>query len=105
VHSVKIPGTQITASRLADILRQELGAGYQVSPAGADEVKVRKGIFQRATIMITRETGGTELDARGDSLRLPVPLYYAVNKQMNDRGLAARCAEIISHSAQLRDTP
>lgn len=100
MQSVKVPGTQITASQLTDILRHELGAGYQVSPAGTDEVKVRKGIFQRARITITHEPGGTELDARGESVRLPIPLYYAINKQMNDRGIAARCADILSRSAQ-----
>jgi hypothetical protein len=44
-----------------------------VRPAGADEVKVRKGILQRARITITREPGGTEIDARGESIRLPSP--------------------------------
>jgi hypothetical protein len=105
MHSVNVPGSQITASQLATILRQELGAGYRVSPAGADEVKVRKGIFQRARITISHEPGGTEIGARGESIRLPIPLYYAINKQMNDGGIAARCADIISDSAQLRDTP
>jgi hypothetical protein len=105
MHSVNIPGTQLTASQLAGILRQELATGYQVSPAGTDEVTVRKGIFQRAKITVTREPGGTEISARGESLRLPIPLYYAINKQMNDRGIAARCADIISHSAQPDSAP
>lgn len=105
MHSMNVPGTHITASRLASTLRKELGTGYQVSPSSTDEVKVRKGIFQRATITISHEPGGTEIDTRGESIRLPIPMYYAINKQMNDRGIAARCADIISHSAQLRDTP
>jgi hypothetical protein len=100
MHTVNIPATQITASQLAVILRQELGTGYQVRPAGTDEVKVRKGILQRARITITREPGGTEIDARGESIRLPIPLYYAINKQMNDRGIAARCADLITHCAR-----
>jgi hypothetical protein len=105
MHSVNIPGAHITASQLAAILRQELGSGYQVSPRGDDQVKVRKGISQRARITITREPGATEIDTRGESIRLPIPLYYVISRQTNDRGIAARCADIISHSAQLRDTP
>jgi hypothetical protein len=105
MHSVNVPGTHIIASQLAAILRQELGTGYQVSPRGDDEIKIRKGISQRARITITHEPGGTEIDTRGESIRLPIPLYYAITRQTNDRGIAARCADIISHSAQPRDTP
>jgi hypothetical protein len=91
-------GDRHQATALAGM--SNLGAGYQVRPAGADEVKVRKGILQRARITITREPGGTEIDARGESIRLPIPLYYAINKQMNDRTIAARCADIITHATR-----
>jgi hypothetical protein len=102
MQTVQLPGTHVTATQLADTLRHELGTGYHVSLARGDEVKIRKGPFQRARITITDEPGGTEFGARGESIRLPIPLCYPIIKQMNDRGIAARCIDVISHSATAR---
>jgi hypothetical protein len=102
MHSVKVGRTGISASQLTDIIRDALSVSYQVKE-GPDELKVRKGPFRRATIELSHESDGTVFQARGEGIRLPIPAFYAISKQLNDRSIAARAAAIISQSTRLRD--
>jgi hypothetical protein len=62
MHSVKVGRSGISASQLADVIRDELGASYQVKE-GPDELKVRKGPFRRATIVLSHESVAPKLRA------------------------------------------
>lgn len=102
MHSVKVERTGISPSQLADVIRDELGPSYQVKE-GPDELKIRKGPFRRATIELFHEADGTVFQVRGTGIRLPIPAFYAISNQLNDRGIAARAAAIISQSTRLRE--
>lgn len=101
MHSVTVKSPGISAEQAASVLRDQLGSGYQVMPKGT-EIRLRKGLFIRAKVLIDDEPGGTTFSIGGQGIRLPIPLVYALMRQMNDRGIAERAAQIISQSAELR---
>jgi hypothetical protein len=58
MHSVKAERTGISASQFADVILDELGASCHVKE-GPDELKIRKGAFSRAQIVLSYESGET----------------------------------------------
>jgi len=75
---------------------------------GPNELKIREGVacsFSRARIVLSHESCGTVVEVQGEATRLPIPLFCAISNQLNDRGIAARSAAIISQSTRLGDTP
>lgn len=105
MHSVKVRRTGISADQAASVMRHELGDGYQVQPHGTTEVKLKKGPFTRARMVLCEEPDGTVLEIRGQGIRLPIPLFYALSERMNDHGLAKRSAQIAAQSEHFRETP
>ena len=68
---------------------------------GPAEIRLTKGLFIRAKAVIDHEPTGTTFQITGQGIRLPLPLLYALMRQMNDRGIAERTAQIISRSKEL----
>jgi hypothetical protein len=102
MHSVTVKRPGISAEQAAGVLRRQLGSGYQVLAKGRTEIRLRKSLFIRARVLIDDEPGGTTFSIEGQGIRLPIPLVYALLRQMNDRGIAERAAQIISQSEELR---
>lgn len=102
MYSVQVPRTGISADELADVLRHELGPACQVKTTAPDQIKISKGPFRRARVTLSPEPGGTTFEVKGEAIRLPIPLFYAITRERNDRGIAARSADIISQSTRLR---
>jgi hypothetical protein len=100
MHSVTVRRAGISAEQAAGILLRELGAGYHVTPKGPTEIRLRKGLFVRAKILIDHEPGETTFAVTGQGIRLPVPLLFALIRQTNDRGIADRSAQIIAQSKE-----
>jgi hypothetical protein len=98
MHSVKIPRTGITADEAAEMMRHELGDGYQARPAGPAGIKLKSGPFHRARVVLCEESDGTVFQIPGQGIRLPIPLFYALSERMNDQGIAKHSAETIGQS-------
>lgn len=97
MHSVKVRRTGISADQAAEVIRRGLGDGYRIQPAG-DEVLLRKGPLVRAKAVLRQEDGGTVFDVQGEGIWLVVPLSWAITRQINERGIASRMAEVISQA-------
>lgn len=102
MHTVKVARWNLAQGNLADLIHDELGVGYQVKE-GPDELKIMKGAYSRTRIVLSHESDGTLFEVQGEGARLPIPFFYATSKRLNDRGIAARSAAIISQSIRLRD--
>ena len=102
MRSVQVRRSQISAEQAAEVLRDQLGHGYQVQADGDTRLRIHKGLG-RATASLREEPGGTVFDVQGEGSLAVLPLFNVVTKMMNERGIAKRTAEAIGEAAAFRD--
>jgi hypothetical protein len=101
MRSVKVRRSQVSAEQAAEVIRDQLGSGYQVQADG-DTLRIHKGLG-RATASLRGEPGGTVFDVRGEGGLAVLPLFNVVTKMLNERGIAKRTAEAIDEAEAFRD--
>jgi hypothetical protein len=98
MHRVKVRRTGLHLDEVAGVIRDGLGAGFQVEPEG-DALKVSKGL-SKATVQMREESGGTVFEVRGNGTYLVIPFSLVVTKMRSERGVAKRTADIIDGARQ-----
>jgi hypothetical protein len=101
MQSVRVRRTAIATDRAADVLRGELGSGYEVQAIGDGMLQVRKGL-ERAKISLRPEPGGTVFEVTGEGVSF-FPLVSLTSKLLNDRGIAKKAATVIGEAEAFRD--
>lgn len=101
MRSVKVRRSGISTDKVAEVLRTELGAGYQVQPRGDGSLIVSKGLA-KAVVSQRAESGGTVFEVNGKGTSV-LPLFSIVTKSLSDRGIAARAAAAIGGAEAFRD--
>ena len=101
MQSVKVRRGGISASDAADVLRSELGSGYDVQAGDDGTVHIRKGMG-RAKVSLRAESGGTVFEVAGEGVSFP-PLWGYIQKALNNQGIAKKAATAIGQSEAFRD--
>jgi hypothetical protein len=101
MQSVKVRRSGISAVRAADVLRSELGSGYDVQTVDDATLRIRKGLA-RAKVTVRTESGGTVFEVTGEGSSF-FPLFSVTSKMLNDRGVAKKAATIIGQAEAFRD--
>ena len=101
MQSVKVRGTAIATDRVADVLRGELGAGYEIQAIGDGTLQIRKGLG-RAKVSLHPEQGGTVFEITGEGVSF-FPLFSLTSKFFNDRGIAKKAAAVLGEAQAFRD--
>lgn len=101
MQSVKVRRSQLSAEQAAEVIRDQLGSGYEVQADGETELKVRKGMG-RAKVSLHGEPGGTVFEVQGEGVSV-LPLFNIYTKMMNERGIARRTATAIGEAKAFRD--
>jgi hypothetical protein len=101
MQSVKVRRGGISAGEAADVLRSELGGGYDVQPGDDGTVRVRKGM-SRVKVAVKAEPGGTVFDVSGEGTSF-FPLFSLVTKALSGSGLAKKTAAAIGGAEAFRD--
>jgi hypothetical protein len=104
VQRVKIRRTSISVEEAVEVMRRELGNGYQIRPLGDGEIRINQGFLRQARVTFYEELDGTVFEAQGEGIRMPIPFGYLLLKRANDRGVAHIVASIIGQSHQLNGT-
>lgn len=100
MQSVKVRRTGISAEDVVEVLRGQLGDGYEVT-TDEDGLLIRKGL-SRARVSLRAEDGGTVFDVSGAGASV-LPLFKVVTKMLNDQGIAKKAAAAIDGAEALRD--
>jgi hypothetical protein len=93
--------TGIATQSAADVLRGELGAGYEVQAIGDGILQIRKGLG-RAKVSLRPEPGGTVFEVTGEGVSF-FPLVSITSKLLNDRKIAKKAATVIGEAEAFRD--
>jgi hypothetical protein len=101
MQSVKVRRSGITAVRAADVLRSELGSGYEVQATDDATLQIRKGLA-RAKVTVRTEPGGTVFDVTGEGVSF-FPLVSLTSKMLNNLGVAKKAATVIGGAEAFRD--
>jgi hypothetical protein len=101
MQSVKVRRSGITAARAADVLRSELGTGYDVQAVDDSTLQIRKGLA-RAKVTVRTESGGTVFEVTGEGVTY-FPLFSLTSKMLNDHGVAKKAAGVIGGAEAFRD--
>lgn len=101
MQSVKVRRGGISASDAADVLRSELGSGYDVQAGDDGTLHIRKGMA-RAKVTVHAEPGGTVFDVAGEGISFP-PLFGLIAKALNNQGIAKKAAAAIGQAEAFRD--
>jgi hypothetical protein len=102
MQSVKVRRSQISAEQAAEVIGDRLGSGYQVRADDSTTLRIHKGLG-RARVSLRDEPGGTVFDVQGEGSWAVMPLFNAVTKMMNERGIARRTAAAIGEAEPFRD--
>jgi hypothetical protein len=101
MQSVRVRRSGLTADRAADVLRGELGNGYEIQPVDDGTLHIRKGLA-RAKVRLRAEPGGTVFEVTGESVSF-FPLVSLTSKMLNDLGVAKKAATAIGGAEAFRD--
>lgn len=101
MQRVKVRRGGVSADGVADVLRSELGGGYEIKAEGESLVVVRKGT-SRAKVSLNAEPGGTVFEVSGEGISA-LPLFKVVTKLINENGIAKKTAAVIGEAAAFRD--
>jgi len=101
MQSVKVRRVGLSADSAADVLRQQLGGGYQVQVDGDSGLLVRKGLA-RAKVSLRTEEGGTVFDVSGAGATV-LPLFNVLGKLVNEQGIAKKTAAAIGEAVAFSD--
>jgi hypothetical protein len=101
MQSVKVRRSPISAEQAAEVIRDQLGGGYQVEADGETVLHIRKGLG-RAKVSLRGEPGGTVFDVQGEGSWAVLPLFNVYTKMLNDRGIAKRTASAIGEAEAFR---
>jgi len=101
MQSVKVRRSGISAARAADVLRSELGSGYEVQELDDGTLQIRKGLA-RAKVTVRSESGGTVFEVSGEGVTF-FPLFNVTAKMLNDQGVAKKAAAAIGGAEAFRD--
>lgn len=101
MQSVKVRRSGISAEGAADVLRSQLGDGYEVKTDGEGVLLVRKGMA-RAKVSMRAESGGTVFDVSGEGTSV-LPLFKFITKMVNDNGIAKKTSTAIDEAVGFRD--
>jgi hypothetical protein len=100
MQNVKVRRGGISADGAADVLRSELGGGYEVTAEGESTVLVRRGT-SRAKVIVRTEAGGTVFEVSGEGYTM-MPLVRVVTKLVNENGIAKKAAAVIGDAEAFR---
>jgi hypothetical protein len=101
MQSVKVRRGGISASDAADVLRSELGSGYDVQADADGTLHIRKGMA-RAKVSLQAEPGGTVFEVGGEGVSF-LPLFSLIAKALNNQGIAKKTAMAIGAAEAFRD--
>jgi hypothetical protein len=101
MQNVKVRRGGISASDAADVLRSELGSGYDVQAGDDGTLHIRKGMA-RAKVSLRAESGGTVFEVAGEGVSFP-PLWGYIQKALNNQGIAKKAATAIGQAEAFRD--
>lgn len=101
MQSVKVRRLGISTDDAADVLRQQLGGGYEVQVDSDGRLLVRKGLA-RARVSLRSDEGGTVFDITGAGATV-LPLFNVAARLVNDQGIAKKTATAIGEAVAFRD--
>ena len=102
MQSVKVRRSQISAEQAAEVIRSQLGGGYQVQADGSTTLHVRKGLA-KAKVSLHDEPGGTVFDVQGEGSWGVLPIFNIYTRMINERGIAKRTASVLGEAEAFRD--
>jgi hypothetical protein len=102
MQSVKVRRSQISAEQAAEVIRSQLGGGYQVQADGSATLHVRKGMA-KAKVSLHDEPGGTVFDVQGEGSWGVLPIFNIYTRMINERGIAKRTASALGEAEAFRD--